>query len=63
MMSFFLIVFSKVYTFFENLKYVICYENGVLKFAFEKHVHRVLLEIILALTNFTSNRYRVKNFT
>ena len=38
-------------------------QNGVLKFAFETHVHRVLLKIILALTNFTSNRNSVKNFT
>ena len=41
-------------------------QNGVLKFAFETHVHRVLLrvllKIILALTNFTSNRNRIKNF-
>ena len=37
-------------------------QNGVLKFAFEIHVHRVLLRIILALTNFTSNRNSVKNF-
>ena len=34
-------------------------QNLVLKFAFETHLHSVLLEIILALTNFTSNRYSV----
>ena len=38
-------------------------QNGVLKFAFETYVNRVLLKIILALTNFTSNRYSVNNFT
>ena len=47
-------------------KMLFAMQNGVLKFAFETHVHRVLLrvllKIILALTNFTSNRNRIKNF-
>ena len=36
-------------------------ENWVLKFAFETHVHSVLLEMILALTNFIKDL--IKNFT
>ena len=47
-------------------KMLFAMQNGVLKFAFETHVHmvllRVLLKIILALTNFTSNRNRIWNF-
>ena len=49
--------------FLQFLKTFFANQNGRFKFAFEKHVHMVLLDIILALTNFTSIRYSVKNFT
>ena len=52
----FLIEFSH---FFFNSRNVICRSKSILKFAFETQVHILLLEIILTLTNFTSNRYSV----
>ena len=42
-MTFFPIVFKKVYPFFENLKNLFVMQNGVLKFAFETQVYMVLL--------------------
>ena len=45
-MTFFPIVFKKVYPFFENLKNLFAMQNGVLKFAFETHVLRVLLVLV-----------------
>ena len=60
----FFLLFLKRFTHFLKIsKTLFAIQNGVLKFAFETYVNRVLLKIILALTNFTSNRYSVNNFT
>ena len=45
--------------FSKNFKNLNCRQNLILKFAFKTHAHRVILKIILALTNFTWNLYNV----
>ena len=59
---FFVLFLKRFIHFLKISKILFAVQNGVLKFAFETHVHRVLLKIIHALTNFTSNRNSVKNF-
>ena len=58
----FLFIFNWVQSFFwKSKKTFFAIKNWVLKFAFEKNVHGVVLEIILALTNFIKDL--MKNFT
>ena len=45
-MTFFPNVFKKVYPFFENIKMLFATQKGVLLFAFETHVHRLLLVLV-----------------
>ena len=58
---FFLNFFIEVSHFFENLRTLFVIQNSVLEFAFETQVQIVLLETILALTNFIKDI--IKNFT
>ena len=59
-LSFFIRVSSsimKIHSFFRKIsKTCFAAQNPILKFASETHVHGVILKIVLALTNFTSNR-------